>query len=254
MAGDIFEGIKQWEYEREGTKFLLPGFYRENASVTAVYTAASKAVKALLPHADMTSVELSPGRCMVAFTAFEYKDSDIGPYNEFSIAFLITFRKRQIPLFTAMRRMMSGEMSAYVWQLPVTTELARRGGVDQYGYPKFLADITFKKGAKTISCTVAEGDAEILTLEGKILPTARGRQSRSHSYSLLDGIPLVTTVLMDYIEQGQSREKDAARLSLGSHVIADDIRKLGLSKSPVSYMYTPQFHSILFQGRNLIDS
>lgn len=178
MAGDIFEGIKQWEYERDGTKFLLPGFYRENASITAVYTAASKAVRELLPHPDMTPVELSPGRCMLAFTAFEYKDSDIGSYNEFSIAFLITFRKRQIPLFTAMRQMMSGEMSAYVWQLPVTTELARRGGVDQYGYPKFLADITFAEHDQTISCTVTEGGAEILTLEGKILPTARGKQSK----------------------------------------------------------------------------
>ena len=36
MSGDIFAGIKQWEYEREGTKFLLPGFYRDHASITAV--------------------------------------------------------------------------------------------------------------------------------------------------------------------------------------------------------------------------
>lgn len=34
---------------------------------------------------------------------------------------------------------MGGELSVYVWQLPVTTELTRRESVDQYGYPKFLA-------------------------------------------------------------------------------------------------------------------
>ncbi|MDH3512728.1 MAG: hypothetical protein OER85_17945 [Gammaproteobacteria bacterium] len=101
---------------------------------------------------------------------------------------------------------------------------------------------------------MTEGGAEILTLEGKGLPTTRGKQSKSHSYSLLDGIPLVTTLLMDNIEQGQSGGKDAVRLQPGPHAIADDIRQLGLSDSAVSYMYTPQFRSILFQGRNLVDS
>ena len=253
MSGEIFEGIKQWEYEREGTRFLMPGFYRDNASITAVYTASSKVVRGLLPHPDMTPVEMSPGRCIAAFTAYEYKDSDIGPYNEFSIAFLIAFRKRQIPFFSAMKQMMSGEMSAYVWQLPVTTELARRGGVDQYGYPKFLADITFAKSDETISCTVGEGGSEILTLEGKILPTSRGEPSKSHSYSVLDSIPLVTNVIIDPVDQGQSREKDAVSLSLGTHAIADDIRRSGLSESPMAYSYTPVFQSILFPGRNLVD-
>lgn len=59
---------------------------------------------------------------------------------------------------------------------------------------------------------------------------------------------------MDYIEQGQSREKEAVSLTLGSHAIAEEIRQLGLSDAPVSYMYAPKFHSILFQGRNLADS
>jgi len=44
----------------------LPGFYRENVSLTAVYTASSKAVKELLPHPDMIPVDLVPSRYMVA--------------------------------------------------------------------------------------------------------------------------------------------------------------------------------------------
>ena len=55
---------------------------------------------------------------MVAFTAFDYRDCDIGPYNEFSIAFLIafliTFCNKSIPLFTALQQMTKGELSAYV--------------------------------------------------------------------------------------------------------------------------------------------
>ena len=52
---------------------------------------------------------------MVAFTAFDYRDCDIGPYNEFSIAFLIiTFCNKSIPLFTALQQMTKGELFVYV--------------------------------------------------------------------------------------------------------------------------------------------
>jgi hypothetical protein len=39
---------------------------------------------------------------MVAFTAFDYRGCDIGLYNEFSIAYIITFSKKSIPLFTTL--------------------------------------------------------------------------------------------------------------------------------------------------------
>ena len=51
---------------------------------------------------------------MVAFTAFDYRHCDIGPYNKFSIAFLITFCNKSIPLFTALQQMTKGELSAHV--------------------------------------------------------------------------------------------------------------------------------------------
>jgi len=53
---------------------------------------------------------------------------------------------------------------------------------------------------------------------------------------------------------GSSRDKRAVSLKLGTHAIADDIRQPGLSEAPVSYSYTPSFQSVLFQGRNLVDS
>ena len=61
--------------------------------------------------------------------------------------------------------------TAYVWQLPVTTERARRGGVDMYGYPKFLADISFSREKDALACTLSEGGKNILVLKGQKLQT-----------------------------------------------------------------------------------
>lgn len=254
MSGDIFEGIKQWEFERGGIKGKLPVFYYDNTSLTAIYTASSNKVKGLLPHPDMRSIELYPGRCLVAFTAFEYRKTDIGPYNEFSIAFPITFRKRQIPGLTAFLQTTRRYISAYIWQLPVTTEIARAGGVELYGYPKFLADITFEKEKEWMACTLEEKGEKILSLKGNILPTVRGKISRVATYSVLDDIPLVANVVVDPIEFAQSRNRKVANLEIGTgNTICEALGKIDLSQTPIMYQFCPLTQAILFGGRNLID-
>lgn len=251
MGGEIFRGVKQWELT-PGVKF--PVFYYDNTSLSAMYTAATSEVKKLLPHPDMRLIEVFPGRCIAAFTAFEYRDTDIGPYNEFSIAFPIAFRKRPAPGVTVALQMRRASYSVYIWQLPVTTEIARKGGVEFYGYPKFLADITFDKGPDSVTCRLAEQGREILSLEGKVLPT-QGRKKQSYlTYSVIDDVPITGRALIDALEFARSLDGTGATLTLGDHPIADTLRHLGLSARPMMYEYSPVTEAILFAGKNLLDA
>jgi hypothetical protein len=254
MRGELFKGIKQWEFEHAGRKFKLPVFYYDNTSVTAIYTASTSKVRKLLPHPAMNPIEMFPGRCMVAFTAFEYRKTDIDPYNEFSIAFLIAFDKAPIPGLTALWQMTRHCFTAYVWKLPVTTEIARFGGVELYGYPKFLADITFTKSKDWIECRLSEGGESILNLKGKILAAARGKITRFVTYSITEGIPVTANVVVDPIEFAQSRDKQSAILELGTkHPISAALKEMQLSASPVMYQFSPVTEAILFGGKNLMD-
>jgi hypothetical protein len=234
--------------------FKLPVFYYDTTTITAIYTASTARVKELLPLPQMHPIELSPGKCLVAFTAFEYRETDINPYNEFAIAFLVTFDKPQIPFLTSALQMYRRRMTAYVWHLPVTTEIARVGGVELYGYPKFIADIEFEKEADKITCHLAENGKKILSLQGKVLPVARGKNSKIITYSNIKDIPLVTNVYFNQLEFAETRDKQAATLEIGSdHRICEDLRKIGLSQTPVMYQYSPLNQAILFGGRNLMD-
>jgi hypothetical protein len=254
MRGELFKGIKQWGFEQAGRMFKLPVFYYDNTSITAIYTASTDKVKRLLPHPAMNPIEMFPGRCLVAFTAFEYRKTDIDPYNEFSIAFLITFDKPQIPGLTALWQMARRCFSAYVWKLPVTTEIARFGGVELYGYPKFLADITFESGRGWIECRLSEKGEKILTLKGNLLPTTRGKITRFVTYSIVDGIPVTANVVVDPLEFAQSRHGKSAVLELGAkHQIAEALREVQLSPGPAMYQFSPVTEAILFAGKNLMD-
>ena len=250
MNSDFFNKIMQWEIS--GAKF--PTFRYDNTSLTAVFTASTERVRNYLPHPDMHPIELYPGRCLLAFEAYEYRKTDIGPYNEFSIAVFVTFRKRQIPGVTLALQMIHRRFTSYVWHLPVTTERARLGGVELYGYPKFLADISFEKQNDIIACHLSAENQKILILKGKLLPTHRGKVTRNITYSVKDGIPLVTNIYMDPLEYAETRSSKVAELDIGSgHPICDELKEIQLSRKPFEYQYAPKTQSIVFSPRNIID-
>jgi len=254
MNGEVFKGIKQWEFEWQGTKGKLPVFYYDNTSLSAIFTASTAKVKKLLPHPDMHLIEAFPGKCLVAFSAFEYRQSDIDPYNEFSISFLSTFGKPQIPGVTAAWQTIARSFTAYVWQLPVTTEIARIGGVELYGLPKFIADINFDKGQKWTACDLIENGKKILTIKGKTLPTRRGKTVRYRIYSIKDQVPLEANVITDPVEFAQTTDGKAAELELGTdHPVSETLSTIGLSKRPFMFQFSPRNQCILFGARNMID-
>lgn len=256
---NFFRPVTQWEFIPPGrgpTKgaFRLPVFYYDNTAMSAIYTASTEKVRQHLPHSDLHPVELYPGRCLVAFSAFEYRDSDIDPYNEFSIAFLVTIKNRGIPGWEVLRQMGRRCFQAFVWHLPVTTEIARYGGVELYGFPKFIADIRFQRGSDFLQCSFSEKKKHILTLKGPALPTSRGKMVRFKTYPVLRGGLLCGNVYTDHLEYAERRNPSGVELSYNTdHAIGRDLSQLDLGKKPLLYQYSPRNEIILFGPRNLID-
>ena len=143
--------------------------------------------------------------------------------------------------------------TAYVWQLPVTTERARRGGVEMYGYPKYLADIVFTDEGSMLSCSLSEGGRNILVLKGKKLKTSSEKVNRFKTFSIKDGVPLAANVYMNPLEFGKSMRKKAARLTLGDHEVSRQLLDMDLSPCPTFFQYMPMMESILYGPRNLMD-
>ncbi len=259
MRGDIFKGIMQWEFPQTAKHirkktFKLPVFYYDTTSMTAIYTASTATVKKFMPHPDLYPLELTPGRCMIAFSAFEYRKTDIGPYNEFSIAVLVTRGKKGIPGLSALGQMRRKCFHAWVWHLPVTTEIARYGGVELYGYPKFLAGIAFKRSGAFLECELTEGKKRILTLKGPVLPVKYGGRVQMKTYPVRNGVLLCGNVCIDNIEFAEARGGKGVELRTGAdHPICRELSAIDLGRSAVVYQYSPVNEGILFGPRNLID-
>jgi hypothetical protein len=124
-------------------------------------------LRALLPDPRFMPAQILPGVGAIGLTAFEYYDTDIGPYNEFSISIALNAPYyAPIPGYNILRQYADRVFNIYIIRLPVTTEIALRGGVDYYNFPKFIAGIKFDDVAGRITCDLTRGEDRLLTMSG----------------------------------------------------------------------------------------
>lgn len=249
---DFFRGIYQWpnkEYD-----VVLPIFYYDCSSLSAIYTASTELVKKHIPVDDLYPVEIFPGRCLVTISAFEYRNSDIGSYNEFSIAAVVQHKKKPLPLLPVISAMLKKCFSVYIIHLPVTSERARNGGVELGGYPKFIADIEFNKNKAITECKVSVKKNHILTIRGKNIRTSGSGKIKYVIYTYLKGCLVNNIMHVNPHQFAQSIKGDSAFIEIGkNHPICDFLSGIKLGKKPVVYQNIPSFEAILCGTKNIID-
>lgn len=186
--------------------------YRDWSFWELTLRARADAVRALLSDWELEPVIDDEGFAQLVVMGADMKDVPLGgPYHEVGIA---------VPV-----EPLRGEARPIVVHLylPVDTEIARWGGVDIMGMPKFLATIDIERRDGEVRVELKDGDRHILTLRatdrrGDPAPFALG------VYGTRAGARLRT----DFDCEGEIFEgaDPAARLELGEHPIASEVRSL----------------------------
>lgn len=196
-----------------------------DATMTGVVLSASRErVQELLPE-GLTPIRAVPGRAAVTFLCVDYHRigaGEIAPYNEFGILVPAVHGSiTTVPLASAFTR--SG---GYVWYLPVSTEPARALGVDIWGYPKEVGEITFADDGTRRRTTVTVDGQRVITLEIERPPTLDLHVSSS-SYTVKDGMLLREPLELD---GGIGVWPFSSRVSykLGDHPRAERLQQLDL--------------------------
>ncbi len=244
----FFDGVVQEDVVIAGEPAKVPIFYYEGTSITAIFPAHLGALKRLMPDPRYVPARIAPGVGSIGITAFEYKDTDIGAYNELGIAIPLNYPayRQNIPGRAMVETLRRGQLHAYVHHLPVTTEIARAGGVDFYNYPKFIANIDFNESADQRECMLAEGEEHILTMRGKKISTPKAQGMRVFSHLYMNRQPQSSEFELNAPKVGISNSFGIANLELGGrHPIALELDKLLISKKSFHYQYSVGFEGIL---------
>lgn len=248
MTGDFFEGVERVEMKYNGGTGYMPIFYREARSFTFMMPANWFALRRMVPDPRFLPVQAFPGVGVVSLTAFEYQDTDIGPYNEFSVGIVLNNPLYSpLPCYNMLRQYLAKFYYVYVYHLPVTTEIALRAGVDFYNYPKIIADIDFEDTAGGVRCTLTHEGQRILSMEGDKIPAGPFGEMKFMCQLYMNRQPQQAEFKLN-VKQGKvawGPDHGTVELDMG-HPMGREVYDALLSSRPLAYLYMPEMQGILY--------
>src|SRR3990172_7079879 len=82
----------QPSYTIQGRTVSLPVEVRDASSGAATFLVPARAARRFLPGRVLEIAEVLPGRTLLSLAVIEYRDNDLGRYNEVSITFFVRER------------------------------------------------------------------------------------------------------------------------------------------------------------------
>jgi len=198
----------------------------------AYYLVRAKAAQALIAPSGLRMAQVLPGRTLCTIGSMAYLDNDLGQYHEVAITFFVHEPgARSLPAVGAAAAMLRGRLPVYIHQLPVDAEFSCAAGRGIWGFPKFMSsiDISRDHGLETVVLTV-EG-SHVLTQRVRLGGRRAFGERPQASFALRDGMLYRSPSTMSGELVGF--RLGGARIELGDHPIAHELRSLGLPKKPL---------------------
>jgi len=237
LESDFFQEVEHTPVTWDSFDVHVPLFYRDIEMMSITLMAPLDALRAALPSKRLYPYKLTPWHGAVSLTTYAYKDCDIGPYNEVGISIPVTLDK-PTPVFTGIVRRPPAITKGFVTHLPVTTEVARKLGVDLAGYPKIIADIQCKDEGEWLTCTWKSDGRLVLSVRGRKLSGKKVPRSLFHPMTFRDGYLLRSELVMSACQAGVSSRAADVSITLGDHTLAEELRSLKWGRT-LNYVYCP---------------
>jgi hypothetical protein len=218
----------------DGEEIALPVEVRSAKMVAAQYVIDAEAAQSLIDYSGLRVARQPGGKAMLALSAVQYTDNDLGPYHEFAVAVVVEPHDA-----TAGYRPSFTKVTTLIHRLPVNQQYTCRVGKGLWGFPKWVTDITYAETSASTSCTVVDDGEFVLSFD-----VGRGRLPLPSSevemacYSWDEGV-LRRTPWTTRSQRMRARI-GGATLALGSHhPMATELRDLGLPKRALMTTGTP---------------
>ena len=229
---------------------MLPAIYRDGRVAAGAFPVSFARVRQCVPP-ELYPIELPGSRGLVILCSFDYIDSTLGPYREFGIGIVVSSERR----FGSLRALdlISTHPTTGAWllALPVTSELACRGGVELFGYPKSVASIDVHYSFSFCTVIVEENPSQSVRMTLPLRWGPRFPVRRLVTYSQKDGHLL--RVLFETEWRVTISSGNGARLELGNSEqgLPRILRQLELPRTPLFVLHGDRFRAILSAGERV---
>jgi len=224
----------------DGIPYELPINSRSSPALMAAFTIDAHEAAALLPGNEVHPLRLWGNKGVLLVTVIDYRDTDIGPYIEFSVAIACTHGPRPAPPVLPLLFQKHYGLGQYVVDLPVSTEISVKGGKGIWGMPKHQANLDFRISDQTVSSQYDKDGKLGVRIEidrpGKAWLPLRASGA---NYCQFRGMLMKSFIYFRGKFAFRLGRKASARLTLGDHPRVEPLKKLGIASKPFFVGFLP---------------
>jgi hypothetical protein len=232
------------EYVFQGRKVTFPVEVRDAGSGAVTYLVPTAAAERLIPGRELEVIEILPGQTLFSIAMIDYRDNDLGDYNEVSLSFFARPRGERasvnIPYLGNVVDFFKSSLPTYIWKLPVDQSFTCEAGYGIWGFPKTVEQIQFEDAGGRRTCRLVMDHQHVLTLSVPRGGTRDLPDTSLTTYTYVAGVLHRTRFTAG--ARGMSFTVGGADLILGTHPIADDLRSLGLPKRALASVWMEHQH------------
>ena len=219
-------------YEIQSQRVTFPVEVREAASGSAGFLVPSHAATRLIPDAFEVA-EFLPGRALCTLVLVDYRDNDLGDYNEMAVGFMVRPRGQSptLPRWSSWKDMVAGRLSSHITHMPVDQSFTRDAGSIIWGYPKTVQQIEIDYQADTVTGRLTYDGDHAFTLSVPRGGTREVKESEITTLSMINDVPHQTRATQTL--KGMGLRFGGARLEIGTGTIAEELRSLGLPRRSI---------------------
>lgn len=239
---NFFGGIQQFEIGLRDLRCKVPIFYYDASANVNMFLANSRKIRKYIKDKRIKIAEILPGITLLGVTCFEYRKTDIGPYNEIGIT--VPFGSSSLKVLSSF---LSGDFEVHVWHLPVTTEIAYVAGVFIYNYPKFVSNIKCSREGFSLS---SDGNEifEVIQSDSKKSIAIRKKKFQFTTYQIKDDVLIKASV--DAIGQDISVSFLSSKLKTNPNTqIGKELDDVLISKKSLISMDIKKLNAILYMPK-----
>ncbi len=168
----------------------MPVVVRDASASVATFLVSSQVARGIVP-AAFEVVELFPRRTALAIALIDYRDNDLGDYDEVSLTFFVRPKGtlRGLPYLSGWLDLLSGQLGTWIWKLPVNQSFTCEAGRTIWGFPKTVESIELTREDGSVRCRLAMDGRHVLTLSVPAKGTRTLPEQDTVTYTLIEGIP-----------------------------------------------------------------
>ena len=234
FTNDICSKNSETNYTIDGQDISFPVNVSDASMLMNGFLVNAKAAQAMLDGTGFRVMELFPGKAILQLLAIDYKENDLGNYNEGAIILpvLTPGENKPFPFFGALKRLGNGTAGNFVYRMPVDQEFTTHAGRFIWGFPKWVSRIDIEFGPTAARGTFIDEEELVYSIAAKTGVNSNPKAQRAASLAIRSGRAWKTYGTNN--SSGLTFSLGGETPKIGdSHPLAKELRTLGLPKKPM---------------------